>query len=220
MSFAKILAKNSSDPVNKTNIHPQFLCRLIRRCSSGHSLCNNSLLTKFSPNFLEGINIVLDCAYGATITCASEIFEALGAKIIMLHDKPDGKNINKESGSQYPQKLQDSVITSKAHIGFAFDGLPIYGPFGFTNPLHNQGGIKVMTPSYRVKKQLRANNTIPDGTYIEDFEYVKNLGDLDEYNSRFCITPEYPDGIQAYFVTIDPSRPLYPLYPQNPPLIL
>ena len=40
------------------------------------------------------------------------------------------------------------------------------------------------------------------GTYIEDYEYVEGLGDLDQYNGRFCVTPEYPNGVYAYFSTI------------------
>ena len=43
----------------------------------------------------------------------------------------------------------------------------------------------------------------PLGAYIEDYEYVPSLGDLDEHNGRFCITREYPNGTYAYFTTID-----------------
>ena len=50
-----------------------------------------------------------------------------------------------------------------------------------------------------------------DGTYYEDYEYVAGLGDLDEHNGRQCKTPEYPDGIYAYFVTVDEENlPVYP----------
>ncbi|MFM8491275.1 MAG: YHYH protein, partial [Candidatus Methylopumilus sp.] len=50
------------------------------------------------------------------------------------------------------------------------------------------------------------NNTpiaAPLGAYMEDYEYVPGLGDLDEHNGRFCITADYPNGIYAYFTTID-----------------
>jgi hypothetical protein len=43
----------------------------------------------------------------------------------------------------------------------------------------------------------------PLGAYMEDYEYVPGLGDLDEHNGRFCITRDYPNGIYAYFTTID-----------------
>jgi hypothetical protein len=41
------------------------------------------------------------------------------------------------------------------------------------------------------------------GYYAEDYEYVKGLGDLDEHNGRFAVTPEYPNGTYAYYVTIN-----------------
>jgi hypothetical protein len=47
------------------------------------------------------------------------------------------------------------------------------------------------------------NAFYPLGYYIEDFEYIAGLGDLDEHNGRFCVTPEYPSGTYAYFVTVD-----------------
>jgi hypothetical protein len=56
--------------------------------------------------------------------------------------------------------------------------------------------------------------TYPIGTYIEDYEWLaSNNGDLDKYNGRFCITPEYPEGTYAYFVTIDAAgTPQFPYY--------
>lgn len=94
-------------------------------------------------------------------------------------------------------------------VGFAFDGLPIYGPYG----KDDYGNIRVMRSSYRLKDVQRANHTVPDGSFIEDYEYVAGLGDLDQYNTRDCITPEYPGGVRAYFITVDPDRVEYPVYP-------
>src|SRR5262249_20787219 len=49
------------------------------------------------------------------------------------------------------------------------------------------------------------------GRYLEDFEYVAGLGDLDVYNGRFAVTPEFPSGTYAYFVTInDDGTPAFP----------
>ena len=97
-------------------------------------------------------------------------------------------------------------------IGYAFDGWPIYGPYGFTNT-NGTGGISLMTSSYQLKTSLRSNNTDPDGTYIEDYLYVEGSGTLDRYNGRDCITPEYPNGVYAYFVTINPYNTNEPVYP-------
>ncbi|MEE2887820.1 MAG: YHYH protein, partial [Planctomycetota bacterium] len=51
----------------------------------------------------------------------------------------------------------------------------------------------------------------PLGYYAEDYEFVSSIGDLDEYNGRSTVTPEYPQGTYAYFTTIDTNRdPVYP----------
>eukprot|EP01034_Spumella_vulgaris_P012875 gene12875-16395_t len=54
-------------------------------------------------------------------------------------------------------------------------------------------------------------NAQPLGAYLEDYEFVNGSGHLDTYNGRFCITPEYPTGTYAYFVTLDAQdNPAYP----------
>jgi hypothetical protein len=51
------------------------------------------------------------------------------------------------------------------------------------------------------------------GTFIEDYSYVEGLGDLDRFNGRYCVTPEFPDGTYAYFATQDPvETPVYPYF--------
>jgi phosphoglucosamine mutase len=71
---------------------------------------------------LEGTRIVLDCANGATYKVAPETFFELGADVITLFDRPDGKNINVNCGSQNPERLAEEVVKRKADVGFAFDG--------------------------------------------------------------------------------------------------
>jgi hypothetical protein len=113
-------------------------------------------------------------------------------------------------------------------LGFALDGFPIYGPRGCANA-DGTGGVKLLQSSYRLR-QITLRQTLPDGTplssnqfgpdvstrfplgaYMEDFEFLKNLGDLDQYNGRFAVTPEYPNGTYAYFITIDEKgTPVYP----------
>ena len=46
---------------------------------------------------------------------------------------------------------------------------------------------------------------------LEDYEYIENSGTLDEHNGRYCVTPEYPNGTYAYFVTI--NEYLDPIFP-------
>jgi phosphoglucosamine mutase len=80
------------------------------------------LATFFKKNFLQGITIVLDYAHGAYWPSALQVFESFGATVISLHNNPNGKNINEQCGSLYPQELQKAVIAHQAAIGFAFDG--------------------------------------------------------------------------------------------------
>jgi hypothetical protein len=87
-------------------------------------------------------------------------------------------------------------------IGWAYDGNPIYGPYGFDQP--TGGIVRRITSSYAKVSKVERPSLLdfPSGFFIEDWEYNAS-GDLDEYNGRFCVTPEYPKGVYAYFVTID-----------------
>ena len=75
-----------------------------------------------SMSRLSGLNVVVDCANGATYHIAPNVFAELGASVISIGDKPDGFNINQECGSTAPELLQKRVISSGADIGIALDG--------------------------------------------------------------------------------------------------
>ena len=114
--------------------------------------------------------------------------------------------------------LEDISTTPKHSpiLGFAYDGNPIYGPYGYKN-LNGTGGIKRMVSSYILNKEpnpLLRPQTKPDGYFIKDYIY-DGSGDLDEFNGRFCVTPEYPNGVYAYFYTIsvDSNNNATPVYP-------
>jgi hypothetical protein len=114
------------------------------------------------------------------------------------------------------------VIDANAHsplIGYAYDGYPIYGAYGFLNT-DGTGGITRIKSSYQLRNITERttyadgtsvtsgppiNATYPLGRYREDYEYIARSEPdfLDEHNGRFCVTPEYPNGIYAYFCTVD-----------------
>lgn len=79
---------------------------------------------KSAPNMsaLNGLRVVLDCANGAFYEIMPKIFKTLGAGVITLSNKPDGRNINLDCGSQHTEKLQQTVRESHAHLGIAVDG--------------------------------------------------------------------------------------------------
>ncbi|GAA6169575.1 phosphoglucosamine mutase [Sessilibacter corallicola] len=81
--------------------------------------CKSTVPWGFS---LTGMQIVLDCANGATYHIAPKVFTELGAKVVSLAVDPDGLNINAECGSTHPERLQAEVISRNADLGIALDG--------------------------------------------------------------------------------------------------
>jgi YHYH protein len=133
-------------------------------------------------------------------------------------------------------------------LGWANDGFPVYGPYGYTDP-GTPGNIRRMRSGFTLRDgsngttdlTLTGRKTLakwmvgfhspnglaydgPDvteltlGYCVEDYSYLGDLGktqgtdfDLDKYNGRYCVTPEYPNGIYAYFLTIDDfGVPVFP----------
>lgn len=104
-------------------------------------------------------------------------------------------------------------------LGFAYDGFPIYGAYGYKNE-DGSGGVVRMLSSYELGT-TPDRTTYPDGTDVddgpafdatyfrgyfrEDYMYVSHPEEeyLDEHNGRWCVTPEYPSGTYAYFCTVD-----------------
>ncbi len=71
---------------------------------------------------LEGLRVVLDCAHGAATPWAPAAWQAVGARVTVIHDAPDGTNINVGCGSTAPQALAQVVRQQGADLGLAFDG--------------------------------------------------------------------------------------------------
>jgi hypothetical protein len=116
------------------------------------------------------------------------------------------------------EKLNDDGTRHSPILGWAYDGNPIYGPF--VNG--DDGKTRAMRSSYRLLSNrdsfVGISPTVteyPMGTFIEDYEYVPGLGDLDEHNGKVCNTPEfprsqYPKGVYCYFLTLNGSESVYP----------
>jgi phosphoglucosamine mutase len=71
---------------------------------------------------LQGVKIVVDCANGAAYRVAPAVFEELGAKVIPMGVKPDGRNINRKCGSLHPEGMCQAVRRQGADLGIALDG--------------------------------------------------------------------------------------------------
>ena len=121
--------------------------------------------------------------------------------------------------------LNGSLTHSDGHskiLGWSLDGYPIYGPYGYNQPLDHNSGIRAMTSGYSVRSEpsfvpervidgVLDTLAYPLGIFVQDY-YFNNAGDLDVYNGRYCVTPEYLQGTYAYFCTIDTVTgvPTYP----------
>jgi phosphoglucosamine mutase len=71
---------------------------------------------------LDGLKIVVDCAHGATYRVAPEVLEELGAEIISIGVRPNGRNINRLCGATHPEGMARLVARNQADLGIAFDG--------------------------------------------------------------------------------------------------
>ena len=103
------------------------------------------------------------------------------------------------------QKVNGEEVSSQYHspiIGWAYDGNPIYGPYGFATK--TGGSIRAMRSGYAATAKPN-RPPYEQGFFVEDYEF-NNSGDLDEHNGRFCVTPDFPNGVYAYFATINPDR--------------
>ena len=114
--------------------------------------------------------------------------------------------------------FNDTGLTHSPIIGWAYDGNPIYGPYGYTDALDSNTDIKVLKPGYTASASNIEDRppTFSVGFFGDDFAYNSSGSDLDIHNGRYCKTPEYPDGVYAYFVgvnTASSSGKLDPLYP-------
>ncbi len=67
-------------------------------------------------------SVILDCANGSASVVGPQVFESLGASVSVIGASPDGMNINAESGSTHPARLQQAVVDAGADLGLAFDG--------------------------------------------------------------------------------------------------
>ena len=203
--------------------------------------------------YVQGTTVINLNSVGINATFNAEVFKwTYNLQETSTLDAAKGgvfEGFNNQYGGEYahvsnPQKLRfilgdnlsenNNVITENEQIvhspiiGWAFDGNPIYGPYGYSDPTDQSSEINRLRTSYRLKTNLVLDATTnPNpvridgpllseeaaGKFVEDYEYSFGLGDLDQYNGRFCKTPDYPNGRYCYFVTIDATENGNPLFP-------
>ncbi|MET1415136.1 YHYH protein [Roseibium sp. HPY-6] len=133
-------------------------------------------------------------------------YEALGGACKLGLDKYNAHV--QPDGTYHYHGIPTGVVAASggrsvpAMIGFAADGFPIYGQYGYSDP-ERKSAMKKLKSSYRIKNGNRPDG--PGGRYngkfTQDWAFVEGAGDLDQCNGRFAATPEYPDGTYHYILT-------------------
>ena len=101
-------------------------------------------------------------------------------------------------------------------IGYCYDGYPVYGPYGYSDPNDNTSTPVRMESGYTVRSEATPGRPAygaqyPAGVFMQDYEYTGGEGKLDTHNGRYCVTPEFPSGTFAYFITEDSTGiPVFP----------
>lgn len=181
----------------------------------------------WNRNAIEAENDGFDCAKGHP----SPIFSGppgpgstLEGGSYHHHQNPTAFNLDLVQVSDVCDTyLADGLYTLNASehsplIGFAFDGYPVYGAYGYSDSLDSNSPIARIESSFQ-KRNITQRTHYADGTdvtdgpdvsasfplgwYREDYEFIEGSGHLDIHNGRWCVTPEYPSGTYAYFATVD-----------------
>ena len=166
-------------------------------------------LREWNLNRFEKLKSNLDTQFGHYFENYNNVLEYGYAQVanpkalrLLLNDNIDS------AGSEPVNKTHSPII------GFAYDGNPIYGPFGHSDPLDGNSPIVRMTSSYALNEDRSGGPALtryPLGSFVDDYKYTHKSGSLDENNGRFCITPDFPEGTYAYFLTINSDQvPQFP----------
>ena len=136
----------------------------------------------------------------------------------------EGLSNNDYSIVAYDRKLREDVYSDLGAqhspiIGWAQDGNPIYGGFGVDDPENLSSEFRAMRTSYELALDdifgRPPQSLYPAGFFVEDYKYT-GLGDLDIHNGRYGKTPEYPNGVYAYFAGISTDVQSLERLPQFP----
>ena len=134
-------------------------------------------------------------------------YEALsGATHLGVMDEHNG-HLHPEDGAYHYHGLPNGLVKelganrAMVMIGYAADGFPVYNNYGFKDYKKGKGRFVEVKSSYKLRIGERSKGEPHSGKYVEDYEFVEGLGDLDECNGRFGVTKEYPEGIYHYYLT-------------------
>ena len=139
------------------------------------------------------------------IEALGQTFMALGIDASNAHVQPNGSYHYHGMPEGYINLVNPGQSAKMTLVGFANDGFPIYARWGYATATDATTAVKVMSSSYQLKSTASvgrpSSDLVPMGVFTQDYEYVAGLGDLDECNGRYGVTPEFPSGIYHYYIT-------------------
>ena len=141
-------------------------------------------------------------------------YEALGHHLDLgedanhAHVQPTGKYHYHGVPTGLVERLNGE--SKPALLGYAADGYPVYSHWSYSDAQNPDSALTPLHSSYRLKTGQRSDGPGGsfDGTFVQDYEYAEGLGDLDEANGRYGVTPEFPQG--TYYYVITPTFPFIP----------
>lgn len=139
-------------------------------------------------------------------------YEALGGAVPLGldenfgHVQPDGTYHYHGIPYGLMERLGYREGQHSPQIGWAADGYPIYALYGYADPQDPTSEIVELKTGYRLREGSRpvapdGPGGRHDGAFVQDYEFAGGEECLDECNGRYCVTPEFPDGTYAYFMT-------------------
>ena len=186
---------------------------IVSPCGSGAIF--SAEIQKWSVNAVEKYKNVLQTeTYKATLQVSSEA-RFKGNRLAAYYAS---KEIRKILNDNLVPETSEELEELKSHspiIGWAYDGNPIYGPYGNAKAIPDPsgtGGLKRISSSYSLSPitDTSLRPSYPSGYFVEDYNF-DNSGDLDEYNGRFIVNSDFPNGSYAYFSTLDVNKnPSFP----------
>jgi phosphoglucosamine mutase len=118
--IAQVEAYLDGNPAFLPLAHREAIGRVVDDAERRESYLRH--LLRLAPGSLSGFRVGLDCANGSAWSLAPRLYRELGAEVFVLHDAPDGTNINRDAGSTHLEALQRFVVEKGLDVGFAFDG--------------------------------------------------------------------------------------------------
>lgn len=124
----------------------------------------------------------------------------LGVDENLAHVQPNGAY--HYHGLPYGLLCKLDYKNKMALVGWAADGYPVYGNYAYSDA-SKVSAMKKLTSGFRLKSGTRPDGPggVFDGSFASDYEWVSGAGDLDQYNGRTGVTPEFPGGTYYYVLT-------------------